>query len=53
MDEFGREKYKCKVCGAHWYKHQDNTWQLCSPSAGPCCDNVPMGDQMVELEDDR
>ena len=48
--------HRCKTCGAYW-KHLPahetgfvaNTWQLISPSAGKCCDNVPMGVQIEHL----
>lgn len=42
--------HHCKVCGALWVRHPDDaTWSLCSQSCGSCCDNAPMGDQIVPL----
>lgn len=49
--------HKCRVCGALWQiqRKQDtlemeDAWNLCSPVAGQCCDNVFMGEQMVPAE---
>jgi len=39
----------CKVCFAMWQFHTDGTCSLRSKACGPCCDNVPMGDQIVAL----
>lgn len=40
--------HRCSVCGAFWIEYSDG-WSLCSQSCGPCCDNVPMGDQIEKL----
>lgn len=42
--------HQCTVCTALWRKHDDGTWSLCSPACGQCCDNVPMGEQIAQLE---
>jgi hypothetical protein len=41
--------HKCKVCGARWRQFTDKSWSLCSDKAGPCCDNVAMGDQIEPI----
>lgn len=45
--------HKCRVCGALWRVNlerdtaESETWQLCSPESGKCCDNTYMGEQIV------
>jgi len=45
----------CTTCGALWrfWPQRDigrpDSWNQCSPVAGPCCDNVVMGEQIVPL----
>ena len=47
--------HRCKICGALWifFSKTDSwpeaSWSLYSPSCGQCCDNAPMGDQIVDL----
>jgi hypothetical protein len=41
--------HRCRVCGALWRQHEDGSYQLLSPGAGKCCDNVVMGDQIETL----
>lgn len=48
--------HRCKTCGALWrfYRAGEgglpvDSWNLRSAEAGPCCDNVPMGDQIEPL----
>lgn len=48
--------HRCKACGALWrfYRAGEgglpvDSWNLRSAEAGPCCDNVPMGDQIEPL----
>lgn len=38
----------CKECGAMWRRYGD-VWNLRSKQCGPCCDNVTMGDQIIEM----
>ena len=38
----------CTVCGAMWKKYEDS-WNLRSKECGPCCDNAPMGEQIVPM----
>lgn len=46
--------HRCKECRAEWVKHPDGGgWSLASPSCGPCCDNVAMGDQIEPLDRDE
>jgi hypothetical protein len=40
--------HRCNQCGAYWMR-QDETWTLCSPRAGACCDNAHMGPQIIAL----
>jgi hypothetical protein len=40
----------CKVCGALWRQCDDRSWNLRSESAGPCCDNAEMGEQIAPLQ---
>jgi hypothetical protein len=42
--------HQCKVCGALWRQCDDGSWNLRSEEAGPCCDNVPMGEQIEPLK---
>jgi len=49
--------HRCKVCGAYWKLWEkcpdtllENTWNLVSPTCGPCCDNAVMGDQIEPLD---
>lgn len=49
--------HKCTICGAlwkYWPKEESNlgcaSWQLRSSTCGKCCDNAPMGDQIVPLD---
>lgn len=47
--------HKCTVCGALWrywplrdtIRSEQDTWSLRSPTCGHCCDNAPMGEQIV------
>jgi hypothetical protein len=44
--------HRCKVCGALWIKLPATPlggWSLWSKRAGPCCDNVEMGEQIEPL----
>lgn len=41
--------HQCSVCGALWRQWGDDSWNLRSAKAGPCCDNVPMGLQIWPL----
>ena len=47
--------HRCKVCGALWrfWPRRDtghpDSWSLRSNIAGPCCDNVWMGEQIEPL----
>lgn len=45
----------CGECGALWRCVPDDgrgaAWSLKSPKAGPCCDNVEMGLQIIPLAD--
>lgn len=46
--------HRCKICGALWRLipadvNWKATWSLVSKTAGKCCDNVAMGDQIEEL----
>lgn len=41
--------HRCNQCGAYWMRRQDETWTLCSPRAGACCDNAHMGSQIIAL----
>ena len=53
-----RATHRCKVCSAGWRLNpgdrnspqgrplSEPSWSLCSPKAGPCCDNARMGDQI-------
>lgn len=47
--------HRCKTCGAFWrlvHKRDSgmpDSWNLRSSTAGRCCDNVPMGKQIVPL----
>lgn len=43
--------HQCTICGARWRQLDDFRWNLRSKECGPCCDNVPMGDQIEALED--
>jgi hypothetical protein len=40
--------HRCKACGAYWMEWSTN-WSLVSRQCGQCCDNVPMGDQILPL----
>lgn len=43
--------HRCTVCGAHWIHHLDEgSWSLHSETCGACCDNAPMGEQIVPIE---
>lgn len=43
--------HRCTVCGAHWIHHLDEgSWSLHSETCGACCDNAPMGDQIVPID---
>jgi hypothetical protein len=44
-----RVTHYCKVCFAMWQQHDDESWSLRSKACGKCCDNVPMGEQIVAL----
>ncbi len=39
----------CTECGALWRQCDDGSWNLRSETAGPCCDNAPMKDQIKPL----
>lgn len=41
----------CTICNAQWVRWEDGHWSLCSASCGPCCDNVPMGDQIAPISE--
>lgn len=50
--------HRCKVCRSTWVRHADGSWSLVmgtvastfpNGSAGVCCDNQPMGDQIEAL----
>lgn len=45
--------HRCKVCGALWWRGNippvGMSWSLRSEKAGPCCDNVQMGEQIEKL----
>ena len=48
--------HRCKICGALWRIWLPNetgisvdSWNLISASAGACCNNVPMGDQIEPI----
>ena len=42
--------HRCRECDALWVEWPDDGgWSLLSPTFGPCCDNVEMGGQIVEL----
>lgn len=46
--------HRCKICGALWILYPDwpdarGSWSLASQESGPCCNNVPMGDQIEPL----
>lgn len=43
--------HHCTECGALWRQCDDGSWNLRSETAGPCCDNVPMGDQIKPLSE--
>lgn len=43
--------HQCTICGARWRELDDFRWNLRSKECGPCCDNVPMGNQIEALED--
>jgi len=43
--------HQCTICGARWRQLDDFRWNLRSKECGPCCDYVPMGDQIEALED--
>jgi hypothetical protein len=50
--------HRCMVCGAFWRLYADplgagGSWSLRSPTCGPCCDNVAMGEQIVCLTDPK
>lgn len=38
----------CSYCGALWLDGGDH-WSLVSLNCGPCCDNVPMGQQITRI----
>jgi len=40
--------HECVLCGAFW-KSSTECWNLASNSAGSCCDNTTMGDQIMRL----
>lgn len=43
----------CKECNALWRRFMNDGaafWNLRSKQCGPCCDNVLMGDQIVEMD---
>lgn len=42
----------CVVCAAIWQKWSDGTWTLRSDDCGPCCNNAPMGDQILPINAD-
>lgn len=41
--------HHCTVCGAMWRRLDDGSWNLRSESAGHCCNNVPMVEQIEPL----
>lgn len=41
--------HRCTYCGAQWRKNDDGTWTLISEKCGDCCNNEPMGHQIVRL----
>ena len=41
----------CVVCAARWRRHDDGSWSVLS-ECGPCCDNAPMGDQIIAFNKD-
>lgn len=47
-DSFPPTHY-CKECRALWRKWPDGSWSLVTMSCGKCCDNAPMGEQIVSL----
>ncbi len=42
----------CNECGALWWD-QGESWSLVSKDCSPCCDNAPMGSQIVPLHEDK
>lgn len=44
-----RATHYCKLCHAQWMNHADGSWSLVSAVCGKCCDNEPMGAQIVEM----
>lgn len=52
----GEPTHKCIHCAAVWRslggaEAPEGGWSLSSSRCGPCCDNAPMGDQIVKLTD--
>lgn len=43
--------HRCLCCEAAWTRHDDGTWSLKSNLSGQCCNNAPMGGQMVSIAD--
>ncbi len=43
--------HQCTICGALWRECDDFSWTLCSTRCGSCCDNVPMGSQIVSISE--
>jgi len=48
--------HRCQVCGAFWRiwlkadTLQDaDSWSLCSPTSGKCCDNSFLGEQILPV----
>lgn len=50
--------HKCVVCGAMWRywragdlaSIKEDSWSLQSNTCGQCCDNVPMGEQIMPIK---
>lgn len=49
-DSFPPTHY-CRECKALWRRWPDGSWSLVTAACGKCCDNVPMGEQIVALGD--
>lgn len=43
-----RATHKCTICDAQW-QDLGEFWTLVSKDCGTCCDNAPMGSQIVPL----
>jgi uncharacterized protein (TIGR02996 family) len=42
--------HRCVHCNALWVRHaHDESWSVCTPFCGTCCDNEAMGDQITPL----